>query len=245
VVRFPAFAALLLVALGASAAAGAGASMRSGTNPKCLRPGGDAPGVLRGGVYVTRCFLPGMRVTVPRGWAGIEDSPIEFKIQPDNAPNQDVPAFRFWIDPHAAPACGVRFLPVDVSTPTKMVSWLKSNKNLIVTDVHRTTIAGHIPATSVELNVARRAPRCDPSCPAACIGYFIFRAPGITPTDTYGTGPGEPVRLYFAQIGRPTHLFAFNVDTQNKHVFAKLSRVATRILATLRFPSKLPSRRGR
>jgi len=78
-----------------------------------------------------------------------------------------------------------------------------------------------------------------------CIGYFIFRAPGIVPTDTYGTGRGEPVRLYFAQIGPPTHLFAVNVDTTNKNVFARMNAVAAKILSSLRLPSRLPSRRGR
>lgn len=111
--------------------------------------------------------------------------------------------------------------------------------------MRRTTIAGHIPALMVDLDTATNAPRCDPSCPGPCMGYFIFRAPGITPTDTYGTGRGEPVRLYFAQIGPPTHLFAVNVDTPNKHVFATMNVIAAKMLATLRLPSKLPSPRGR
>jgi len=122
---------------------------------------------------------------------------------------------------------------------------LKSNKNLIITGPRRTTIAGHIPALSVDLNVTSKAPRCDPSCPVPCIGYFIFRAPGFPPKDTYGTGRGEPVRLFFAHVGPPTHILAVNVDTPNAHVFAKMNAVAAKLLASLRLPSKLPSRQGR
>lgn len=239
-------ALMILLGLGVGAGLGFGAARTSSADVRCLSPGGDPPGILAAGVYTTRCFLPGMRVMIPAGgWAGAEDSPVEFKLLPPNSPSEDTPALRFWIDPHAAPACSTRFLPVDVSTPTKMVGWLKANKNLIITEPRRTTIAGHIPALMVDLDTATNAPRCDPSCPDPCIGYFIFRAPGITPTDTYGTGRGEPVRLYFAQIGPPTHLFAVNVDTPNTHVFATMNVIAAKMLATLRLPSKLPSPRGR
>jgi hypothetical protein len=155
----------------------------------------------------------------------------------------DTPAIRFWIDPHAAAACSVQFLPVDVSTPTKMVNWLKSNKNLIVTRQRRTTIAGHITAVSVDLNVPRNAVRC-PGAPGPGGGWFIFRAPGFPPHDTYSAGIGEPVRMFFAQIGPPTHLFALNVDAPTR-AFARMNAVAAKLLASLRFPSKLPSRQGR
>lgn len=204
------------------------------------------PGRLRAGVYVTRCFLPGMRVKIPAGgWVGGEDSPVEFKLLPPADKSNETPAIRFWIDPHAAPVCATRVLPVDVSTPTKMVRWLKTNKNLIITGPRHATIAGHIPALRVDLDTTKNAPRCDPSCAGPCIGYFIFRAPGMPPTDTYGTGRGEPVRLYFARIGSPRHLFTVNVDAPNKRVFKRMDAVAGKMVATLRLPSKLPSRRGR
>jgi hypothetical protein len=187
-----------------------------------------------------------MRVTFPPGgWSGAEDSAVEFKLLPPKAQSEDTPAIRFWIDPHAAPACSVRVLPADVSTPAKIVTWLKANKNLIITGPERTTVAGEIPALSVDLDVRSTAPRCDPSCPIPCIGYFIFRAPGVPPTDTYGTGRGEPVRLVFAEIGPPAHLFVVNVDTPNTRAFARMNAVAAKLLVSLRLPPKLPSRQGR
>jgi len=61
----------------------------------------------------------------------------------------------------------------------------------------------------------------------------------------HGAGRGELVRLYFARIGPPAHLFIAGVDTPNEGVFAKLTKVATKTLASLHLPAKLPSRQGR
>src|SRR5437879_4838722 len=62
------------------------------------------PGLLPAGVYTTRYFLPGMKVTVPAGgWQSSQDSAIEFKLYPPNyAPTDSSPAIRFWIDPHVS-----------------------------------------------------------------------------------------------------------------------------------------------
>jgi len=110
------------VVAGAVAAAGSSAAPSTGADAVCQLGGPSSAGPLRAGVYTTRCFVPGLQVTVPSGgWQAAEDSPVEFKLLPPNAQSQDTPAIRFWIDPHAAPACTTQFLPVDVSTPTKIV----------------------------------------------------------------------------------------------------------------------------
>jgi hypothetical protein len=201
--------------------------------------------------------VPGLRVNVPPGgWQAAEDSPVEFKLLPPNAKSQDTPAIRFWIDPHASTPCSDKVLPVDLATPARAVRWLRGNKNLIVSAPRQTTIGGRFPALRVDLDVSATAPRCDPSCPVPCIGYFDFfgsgppapdLAPGHTPgvEEGYGTGRGEPVRLYFAEIAAPTHVLAVNVDTPNARVFARMTSVAAKLLASLRLPSKLPSRQGR
>lgn len=123
---------------------------------------------------------------------------------------------------------------------------MKSNRNLIVKGPRRTRIAGNVAALVVELGVRRSAPRCDPACPTACIDYFLFRAPHVE-MHPYGTGPLEPAQFYFAQIGTgiTKHLFVFNVDAPNRRVLARMEAIAAKVLATLRFPSKLPSREGR
>jgi hypothetical protein len=237
-------AGLLVAVLGLSVAGGTGARAvaQSGATA-CSGSGG--PGLLRGGLYTTRCFLPGMRITVPAGgWYSGEDTPVELKLNPPNTTDPESPALRAWIDPHASTPCTDKALPADISTPSKIIKWMKSNRNLIVKGPRRTRIARNVAALVVDLGVRRTAPRCDPSCPAACIDYFLFRAPNVA-MHPYGTGPLEPAQFYFAQIGRAKHLFVFNVDAPNKLVFARMKAIAAKMVATLRLPSKLPSRKGR
>lgn len=208
------------------------------------------PGTLPGGVYTTRYFVPGMRVQVPGGgWQSSQDSPDEFKLNP---PHQSSATIRFWIDPRASTPCSAKVLPVNISTPSRAVRWMRSDKNFVVSAPKRATIAGHLRSLRVNFNVSSTAPRCSHSCPGPCIGYFLFfrgvvpspdLPPGHTPgvTDGFGTGRGEPTRFYFARIRKPSHLLVVGVDTPNPKVFKKMTAVAERILATLRLPPKLPS----
>ena len=125
-----------------------------------------------------------------------------------------------------------------------MISWLKQDKNLIVSGPRRTTIAGHIAAQTVDLNVTAKAPQCSSLCPGPCIDYFLFKAPNFH-SDVYGTGRGEFVRLWFAQIGPPGHLLMAGTDALTKARFATLNAAMPKILASLRLPPTLPSRQGR
>jgi len=203
----------------------------SGTSPP------TNPSVLPAGVYTTRYFLPGMRVTVPAGgWRSSQDSPTEFKLNP---PNDNNAAIRFWIDPNASTPCSDKVVPVDISSPTRAVAWLRGNKNLLISNQRRATISGHL-ALRVDLDVKAAAPKCSPDCPGPCLDYFLFHQQGVT--EPFGTGRGELVRLYFAQIGPPSHLFVVGVDTPDRNAFATLTASATRILADLRLPPKLPPR---
>jgi hypothetical protein len=196
-------------------------------------------GVLTAGVYTTRYFVPGMRVTVPPGgWRSSEDSRLEFKLSPPNARNNDTLAIRFWIDPHASTPCSDKIVPIDITTPARVIAWLRGDKNLIVSNQRRATIAGHLAAVRVDLDVSASAPQCASACPGPCIDYFLFRALGGT--EPYGTGRGQPVRLYFTEVGKPTHLFVVGVDAPNRKAFAILTASATKILASLRLPDHLP-----
>jgi hypothetical protein len=63
-------------------------------------------------------------------------------------------------------------------------------------------------------------------------------APGHTAgiKDGFGSGRGQPVRLYFAAIGQPSHLFVVGVDTPSKRVFTALTASMPGLLARLRLP---------
>ena len=206
----------------------------------CISPGAKT---LPAGVYTTRCFLPGMKITIPAGgWRRTEDTAGELELIPPNGTNTESPALRAFIDPHASTPCTGKSLATDISTPSLIVKWLKANKNLVIKGPRKTTIAGATSAVFVDLDTTVSAPKCDPSCPGPCLDYFLFKVPGIG-ADPYGTGRGELTRLYFAQIGSPKHLFVFNVDTPNSKAFATMTAAAAKMVAGLRLPSHFPSAR--
>ncbi len=73
-------------------------------------------------------------------------------------------------------------------------------------------------ATSIDLDVSPTAPRSDPSCPGPCLVYFVWPRFGFD----YGTGRGEPIRLYFASLGTGTkaHALVISIDTPNAETFS-------------------------
>jgi hypothetical protein len=243
-VRLAAAAAALATSMTASVVAQAGT--RPDAGGAAAYPSCDLA-VLPAGVCATSSFLPGMRVRVPAGgWQSGEDSPAEFKLYPPGyAADDSSPGIRFWLDPRASTPCSDKRLPVDMTTPARVLRWLRSDENLIVSASRQTTIAGHLAATSVDVDVRPNAPRCSPGCPAACIDYFLFSAPGAG-TRPYGTGPGELVRLYVAKIGPPSHVLLVGTDVgtpRTKAVFATLNTAVAKMLAGLHLPATLPPAR--
>jgi hypothetical protein len=214
------------------------------------------PGHLHAGLYTTRYFLRGMRVKVPgSGWISQQDSTTEFKLSPPGYPDPSTaPVIRFWIDPRVSTSCTDIVLPYKMSTPARAVRWMTTNKDFIVSGTKRTTIAGHIAAIRLDYDVSPSAPKCDPSCPSSCIDYFAFMggpqpdatdlAPTHTPgiKDGFGTGADDPVRLYFAHIGPPSHahLFMVGVETPNGSDLTAMRADAANMLAHLRLPTRLP-----
>jgi len=218
------------------------------------------PGQLHAGAYTTRYFLHGMRLNVPgSGWSSQQDSTTEFKLSPPGYSDPSTaPVIRFWIDPRVSTPCTDKVLATRLSSPASARGWLTTNKNFVVSATGRTTIAGHLEALTIDYDVSPKAPKCDPHCSSSCIDYFMFMggpqpaptdlAPTHTPgiKDGFGTGSGDPVRLYFAHIGTPSHshLFMVGIETPNGDDEAGLRADAATMLAHLRLPTKLP-RTGR
>jgi hypothetical protein len=213
------------------------------------------PGKLHAGVYTTRYFLPGMRVTVPaKGWVSQQDSTTEFKLSPPGYPDQNTaPRIAFWIDPRVTTPCTDKVLPYAMTTPARAESWFTTNKSFVVSATQHTTIAGHLAAIRIDYETSHKAAQC-PGAPPHAIDYFAFFggpgpdatdvAPGHTPgiKDGFGTGLNEPVRLYFAHIGPPSHshLFVVGVDAPNRADEAGLRADADKMVAHLRLPTRLP-----
>jgi hypothetical protein len=203
-----------------------------------------------------------MRVDLPgSGWVSQQDSTTEFKLSPPGYSGPETganvpPRIAFWIDPRVTTPCTDEVLPDELTTPSRAVRWLRMNKDFIVAGTKRTRISGHLAALRIDYDVSPSAPKCDPSCPSSCIDYFAFMggpqpdatdlAPGHTPgiKDGFGTGAHDPVRLYFAHIGPPSHshLLIVGVETPNGKDLTRLRADAARMLAHLRLPAKLPPR---
>jgi hypothetical protein len=215
----------------ATAATSAGFALAS-TTPTALRPGR-----LPAGVYTVRRLIPGMRVTVPPGgWTSTEDSVGEFNLHPPGHPDASI---FFWLDAHPT-NCSDQLLPGTGTTPAAVIAWLRHNKNLIISAPRARTIGEGITATTVDLNVAATASSCSSSCPTPCIDYFLVRVGQTTIYFPYGTARGELVRLYFVSIKTPAHTLVIAIDTPNKQVFTSLTASATKILASLKLPARLP-----
>jgi hypothetical protein len=125
-------------------------------------------------------------------------------------------------------------------TPAALVDWLRRNPSLVVTSPTTRRIAhGRLVTTSVDLDLSVRAPREDPSCPGPCLSYLAYRGPGSA--FAFGTGLGEPVRLYFGRVrrGGAEHTLMISVDAPSKQIFAKTMPAVTQILESLRLPKSV------
>ena len=215
-------------------ACGSGSSTGSSAAPSSATITSPPP---QANVFASSSFLPGMRLTSPRpGWVLMDDTPIQFKLVPPEAgPGDDATALRVWLDPHATGPCASRDLHVPMSTPGRVVAWLNHNKNLEISHLRHVSIAGHFPAIQVDLDTSATAPKCDPGCPGPCMVYFLLRGGGAT--DTYGTGRGELVRLYIAQVG--SHVLIAGLDTLNKSTFNRLTPDTVAMMGSLKLPDQL------
>jgi hypothetical protein len=182
--------------------------------------------------------MRGMTLTVPdRTWKVHEDHYGEFNIQEFAGPAKDTHV-HFWLDPYAAATHGV-IIPTVGRTPAALVAWLRHDPRFIVKPPVRRKVADGIVAISVDLDVAKAAPKEDPNCPAACVTYLVGRGPRYH--FAYGTGFDNPNRFYFATLhrGMATHTLAIAVDTPSPAAFAAAIPMVDGILASVRLPAMI------
>jgi len=188
--------------------------------------------------YTTQRFLAGMSVTVSdKDWSINYDGEIEFKLVLADHPGA---AVFFWLDPIAYDSDHVAGHP---GTPAEVLSYLKSNPNLVISGETTRTIGDGIDALSFDLDLSASAPKEDPSCPTTCYSYFYLN--DSQGGSSFGTGLGEPVRMYVASIGSgsTSHVFVIALDNQDPSDTAgwtELTAKADGVLATVRLPDPLP-----
>jgi hypothetical protein len=189
--------------------------------------------------FTTKRFRPRLILRAPEGWKVKFDNGHAFALSsghPSGADDQ----VAFFLDPYASPGDGPKHpggaILANVSrTPTGLVAWLRSNPSLKVTAPDTLKLGTPVlTAKSVDVDLSSSAGKEDPHCPRACISYLAFRGRGYR--FPYGTGLGEPARLFFAliRIDDEVHTLAIAVDSPSRAAFTQVLPAAAAVLESLR-----------
>ena len=185
-----------------------------GCAPQCLPPNLTRPGKVPEGTYTTQYFFAGqMKVVFDKGWAVGEDSTGELLASANK--NPDLRVF-FWEDVFpTTPKQGLQRVKGVPGTADGVVGWLRANPSLSVTAPEKGTIGADLPATVVDVSVAREAENDDPSCPAKPCANFLGFPQWEGP---YAFGRGVVTRFYFSDVkyGGKTHLLVAAVEGVDK-----------------------------
>ncbi len=220
-------AIVIMAGLAAAAGQGCAGSASGGGSAASTAPSSPAPTTSSPPepvTYTAQVFMRGMKVTVPTdGWTVFEDHPGEFNLSAPAPGAMTGTNIHFWLDPYVSttndqPNHGVG------RTPTALIAWLKNRAVFHVSATSRRKIAGSVRALSVDL---------ESTTPT---DYFAFRGPDYS--FPYGTGPGEPIRLYFATLGSgaSAHTFVISIDAPSAKAFAAVAPTAENILASVKLP---------
>ena len=188
--------------------------------------------------FISQRFRPRVTVRAPSGWSVRFDNGHAFGLTSAGR-TRTADQIGFFLDPYASagdgrhpdggPLTGVS------RTPSGLVAWLRANPELIATRPSTTRFGRPVlTARSIDIDLSAKARKEDPHCPGPCISYLAFRGPGYR--FPYGTGRGEPARLYFAliRIGTEVHTLAITVDSPSKATFRQVLPAATAIVKSLR-----------
>lgn len=192
--------------------------------------------------YTAKVFMKGMVMTVPdAGWLLQEDKVGTFVL---NAPRGPLSGGRilFFLDPYPLGPHGKAAPVLNVGhTAPALIDWLRHDPRFVASTPVTRRIAGGLAAASIDLEVLASTPREDPQCTSPCTTWLsiVQHGPGHRYGFQYGTGHGEPVRLYLATLGSgtPSHVLAVLVDTPSHAAFKPLVATAQRILAGAKLPA--------
>jgi serine/threonine-protein kinase len=188
----------------------------------------------------SRRFQPPITVRTPAGWTVRLDNAHAFALKSPNGPQAVAEQLAFFLDPFASSGDGPQHpggapLTGVSRTPTGLVTWLQGNPAVVATRPGTVKIGSPVlTARTVDIDLSAKAPKEDPGCPSACLSYLAFRGPGYR--FPYGTGKGEPARLYFTsfRIGTEVHTLAIALDSPTRKSFDDVLPVATAIVKSLR-----------
>jgi hypothetical protein len=236
----------LAVALAGTACAGfAFASAQANAKrPPTLRGGCSysSPCRYRAGKYQlgNRGVLPGLRVTLPRGWSSTENDRGEFNLVP---PGHGDERLFVWLDMFAVktsgPGHGTTILKNVGRRPQDIVTWLTHNPDfMVVAQPTRARIAGKLRSTTLSVGVSATAKYDDPGCPSNPRCADLFTNATYWGGNFYGIGGDGQVRLYLAAMKRNghSHTFYIALDASNHANLLRLTQTAKPIIAAMRLP---------
>jgi hypothetical protein len=216
----------------ASAKAAVAPQPIEGCVPSCNQPGLVRPGSIPEGPYKAQWFFGGQMVVTPSApWSIHEDSTGEFSLTLDATPQNSV---LFWEDVYPIEN-GQRVAGVPL-TAQGLLGWMQKSSRLNVSEPHPGTIGADIPATVVDVTIAKGVKNEDPTCPsAACVLWLSY------PQWTASWGIAEPQvqRFYVADVsyGGQKHLFVAVIYPDTPGEMAAFQPQAEKLIATAQVPA--------
>jgi hypothetical protein len=222
------------------AASSAAASARAAPVPKPIRgcvPACNPPGLTRPGriperPYEAQWFFGGQMVITPgEPWSIHEDSTGEFALTLDAAPENSV---LFWEDVY--PSNDDVRVPGVSLTVRGLLGWLKATLRLHVSAPRPGTIGRDLPATVVDVTVAKGAKNEDPDCPTrACVLWLEFPQWDVS----WGIAEPQVQRFYLSEVsyGGQKHLFVAVVYPNDPGDMRKFLPHAEKLIATVQVPA--------
>lgn len=200
----------------------------------------DNPCVMTAGTWVTTgpfAFIPGLSVTVPAGWRSQEQDAGEFNLVPIDHPDD---ALLLWKDLAATTSDGTqKLVPGVPRTVDGLTAYLRRDPFLVVSLPTKATIAGGIQAITYVVGVSPSAKFTDHTCPVFPRCADLFTDPVHWGGGAFGFGVPTVLRLYLAPVGTgsDTHVFVVGLEAPSPAELARISPIATLIIASIRLPS--------
>jgi hypothetical protein len=204
-----------------------------GCVPTCNQPGITRPGSIPERPYKTQWFFGGQMVITPsEPWSIHEDSTGEFSLTLDANPVNSV---LFWEDVYPIDAHGQRVSSVPL-TVKGLLGWLRKTPRLHVSAARRGTIGDGLPATVVDVTVAKGTKNEDPGCPShACVLWLSYPQWNLS----WGIAEPQVQRFYLSDVtyGGRKHLFVAVVYPDKPGEMNTFLPHAKKLIATAQVPA--------
>jgi hypothetical protein len=191
--------------------------------------------------------IPGLRLSLPKGWVGTENDPGELSLHPPGHPNAHL---FIWMELRMVKSSGdgveKKILTTVGESAEAITSYLVRNPDFdVVSKPAPVTIGEGIKTTSLVVRASDTVNFGLPSCPyrGKCVGLFTY--PQYW-DGAYSIGGPEQIRLYLMTFhahiptyygtGNNTHTLIIGLATENATALHRLTNQAQPILNSLHLP---------